>query len=135
MTVIDTERTLATLVTDHPSLARDVERLGLDYCCGGDRSLADACRERGLDPAAVADGLAAAVDENAGIEQWATMGPAALVDHIERPHHAYLWDELPRIQALAEKVTGVHGDRHPELTDVRARFGELRADLEPHLRR
>lgn len=135
MTVIDTDRTLATLVTDHPSLARDLERLGLDYCCGGDRTLAEACRERGLDPATTADALAAAVADDPGREDWATMGPAALADHIERTHHAYLWRELPRIQALADKVTAVHGERHPELAEVRDRFGELRADLEPHLTR
>ena len=29
MTVIDTDLTLGTLVTDHPALARELERLGL----------------------------------------------------------------------------------------------------------
>ena len=48
-------------------------------------------------------------------------------------HHAYLWRELPRIEALADKVTSVHGARHPELAAVRDAVQELRTELEPHL--
>ena len=64
---------------------------------------------------------------------WASLGPAELVDHIEATHHAYLWQELPRLTELADKVARVHGHRHPELADVVAVVGQLRADLEPHL--
>jgi regulator of cell morphogenesis and NO signaling len=59
--------------------------------------------------------------------------PSALADHIEATHHAYLHAELPALDALAEKVAGVHGARHPELADVRRLVTEIRADLEPHL--
>jgi regulator of cell morphogenesis and NO signaling len=58
---------------------------------------------------------------------------AELVDHIEAIHHRYLWDELPRWTALADKVAGVHGGSHPELVEVTRIFAALRADLEPHL--
>jgi regulator of cell morphogenesis and NO signaling len=131
MTVVDTELTLGMLVTRHPALARELERLGLDYCCHGRRSLEQACHERGLDPAAVATELAEVASASAPTNDWAAMGPTELVDHLEATHHAYLWRELPRIEALADKVTAVHGERHPELTAVRSAFGELRAELEP----
>ncbi|MGH2393468.1 MAG: hemerythrin domain-containing protein, partial [Candidatus Limnocylindria bacterium] len=61
------------------------------------------------------------------------MGVVELVDHIEATHHRYLWDELPRLSALVEKVAGVHGGHHPELAEVVRIFAALRADLEPHL--
>lgn len=64
---------------------------------------------------------------------WAAMTPAALVDHLESTHHAYLRDALRRLGALVDKVAAVHGERHPELGGVRSVFAELRADLEPHL--
>jgi regulator of cell morphogenesis and NO signaling len=32
------------------------------------------------------------------------------VDHLVSTHHRYLWDELPRLQALVDKVMGVHGE-------------------------
>lgn len=40
---------------------------------------------------------------------------------------------MPLLDALADKVLSVHGERHPELAEVRSLVRELRADLEPHL--
>lgn len=129
---IDPSMTLGDIVTMRPSLAADLERRGLDYCCHGGRSLADAAREAGLDAQTVAEELSAAhVDEPAAA--WATLGPAELVDHIETVHHQYLWAEMPRITALVDKIVSVHGDRHPELAEVQRLYNELRADIEPHL--
>jgi regulator of cell morphogenesis and NO signaling len=123
--------TLAELVTADPSTARVLERHGLDYCCGGRRSLRAACEERGIDAGSL---LAELGELGAGpAPDWASMGPAELVEHLESTHHRYLHEELPLLSALAEKVVGVHGGRHPELAEVRGTYEELRADLEPHL--
>jgi len=124
--------TLGDIVTLYPSLSADLERLGLDYCCHGARTLAAAAAEAGLDPQVVADELSAArVDESPA--EWASLGLVDLVDNIESVHHHYLWAELPRISALVDKIVSVHGDRHPELAEVQRLSVELRADLEPHL--
>lgn len=132
MTTIDPATTLGDLVTAHPHLAREFELLELDYCCGGQRTLADACVARGLDAQTTADELAhAVIDESA--PDWSAMGLTDLVDHLESTHHRYLWDELPRLSALVAKIVSVHGDRHPELAQVEACFEEIRHDLEPHL--
>jgi regulator of cell morphogenesis and NO signaling len=132
MGTIDTQRSLGALVSARPGLARELERRGLDYCCGGDRTLEAACSSAGLDPVVVARELSALSPVDAP-PSWAAMGIADLVDHIEEVHHRSLRDELPRITALLDKVVGAHGARHPELGDVSATFAELRADLEPHL--
>jgi regulator of cell morphogenesis and NO signaling len=135
MNSIDSERTLAALVTERPELAAHLDRLGLDYCCGGQRRLVDAIAAGGLDH----DGTVAELDgvtvPDGADADWQGLGMAALADHLEATHHAYLREALQRLDALAEKVAGVHGDRHPELSDVLATFRELRADLEPHLMR
>lgn len=131
---IDPSMTLGEIVTLRPSLAADLERRGLDYCCHGGRTLTEAAREAGLDAQSVADDLSAAhVGEPA--VAWASLSPVELVDHIETVHHRYLWAELSRISALVDKIFTVHGDRHPELADVQQLYTELRADLEPHLAR
>jgi regulator of cell morphogenesis and NO signaling len=132
VTGIDLDLTLGDIVTAHPALARELERRGLDYCCGGRRSLGDACRAAGVDPAAMAADLAAATDAR-GPDPWVDLDPSALVDHITTVHHRYLWAELPRLSALLERVVAAHNDRHPELGEIAALFAELRADLEPHL--
>ena len=50
-----------------------------------------------------------------------------------REHHRYLNEELPVVDALAAKVLSIHGDRQPELAEVRRLVAAIRADLEPHL--
>ena len=129
---IDPSMTLGDIVTLRPSLAADLERRGLDYCCHGGRTLAEAADEAGLDARAVAEELSAAqIDEPAAA--WASLEPVELVDHIEATHHRYLREALPRISGLVDKIATVHGDRHPELAEVRRLYTELRSDLEPHL--
>lgn len=131
MSTINPDSTLAALVIARPDVASQLDVLGLDYCCGGQRSLADAASERGLD-------LAATIAELDAIEKAADASPdwdgiEGLVDHLEATHHTYLREALPRLVALADKVAGVHGAIHPELTTVAELVQELRDDLEPHL--
>jgi regulator of cell morphogenesis and NO signaling len=129
---IEVTMTLAELVDAQPGLAREFERVGLDYCCGGGRSFAAACAERGLDDAQLASELAA-IAEVLPPAEWTTMDAGELVDHLEQTHHRFLWDEMPRITALVDKIVSVHGGRHPELDEIAACYGAVRADLEPHL--
>lgn len=132
MTTITSESSLASIVDAQPSLARVLERYGLDYCCGGRQSLAEACSDLGLDPVELVGDLTAA---NVGepTAAWTTMSAAELTDHIESIHHRYLWAEMPRLSELADKVVAVHGANHPELVPIRACYEEIRADLQPHM--
>jgi len=132
MLTIDPQMTLGALVTARPELAREFERRGFDYCCGGGRSLAEACDDRGLDPVVTVSELTAA-SSTVNAAEWSTMAPAALVDHLESTHHRYLWDEMPRLSALIAKVVSVHGERHPELHTIATCYEEIRGDLEPHM--
>lgn len=129
---ISESTTLAEAVNEFPQLAREFERRGLDYCCGGGRTLAEACALAGIDPAATVAELFAETEESDSPE-WTTMSADALVDHLVATHHRYLWDELPRVTALVDKIVGVHGGRHPELVEIASCFGKARADLEPHM--
>lgn len=123
---------IGELAVRSPRLAGVLDRLGLDYCCHGDRTLEAACTEVGLDTGAVIAELRAVPDPGEP-EEWAHLDPAALCDHIESTHHRYLHDELGALDGLADKVEAVHRERHPELVEVRALVAALRADLEPHL--
>lgn len=122
-------------VTQYPQTARILEDLQIDYCCGGNRSLDDACQGRGLDAEAVLTRLEEAVRESDECNHidWNGLSLGELCDRIESTHHAYLRTELPRLSSLIEKVTGVHGARHPELAELQAVFADLRGELEPHM--
>jgi len=128
---ISTDHRLAEIVDLVPGAPRVLESFDLDYCCGGQRPLGDACDLVGIDVAEVIEALAGLDDGPA--PDWVPMSPALLVDHLEATHHAYLHAELPRIEALADKVVGVHGARHPELVEVARLCTSLREDLEPHM--
>jgi regulator of cell morphogenesis and NO signaling len=132
MSVIETTKSLGELVTEHPVLARELERIGLDYCCGGRRSLADACETAGLNAYAVASELGA-LSVMGVPAAWAKLGAVDLVDHIVATHHRYLWSEMPRLAELAAKVASVHGGRRPELLEVQRLLDAIVGDLEPHL--
>ena len=133
--MITPSTSLGEIVSTTPALTRQLERLGLDYCCGGKRSLAEACEERHLDPEAVITELAAVPTAAEPPADWIGLAPAELVDHLETTHHRYLKSELPRLSELAVKVSRVHGEANPELVRVAAVLADIRADLEPHLRK
>ena len=123
--------TLGDLVAANPAAVRVLDGLGLDYCCHGNRSLAEACAAAGVDAALVAERLAD-LDVD-GDTTWTSLDAPALAAHIIDTHHRYLHEELPLVDALAAKVLSVHGDRHPELAEVRRFVAAIRADMEPHL--
>lgn len=128
------DATLEQLVLADPGLAAVFDRLGLDFCCHGERTLAQACATAGV---AVADATAAieaaAGTADAAAADWTGYGAAELARHIQAAHHAYLTAELPELVTLADKVAGVHGGRHPELAEVARLVRALHDELLPHL--
>ena len=134
MKTLDLQSTVGEWVAERPARSRTLEQLGIDYCCGGKRSLDEACRTRGLDPEQVASSLrdSTAGGEDAGVD-WRLQPLSTLCDHIESTHHAFLREELPRLAALAHKVARAHGERHPEYATLDAQFGAFRGELEMHM--
>lgn len=132
---IDPSAKVADIVLADPTAARVFERLGIDYCCGGRRPLADICSRRGLD----VDDVVALLEEPrvgaADEADWRMVPLAGLVEHIVDVHHGYLRGELPALDTLAAKVARRHGDAHPELVGVASTFAELERELREHLAR
>lgn len=131
LNLLDPERTLADLVGENPARAVILDRAGLDFCCHGQRSLADACTDSGLDPVEVA----AKLDEVADAPPvgWTGGGRASLASYVEDTHHGYLHGELPNLVRLADTVRDVHREHHPELVEVASLVTEIVAAFEPHL--
>jgi len=135
MPEFDAQVPLGLLVARHPQLTRTLEGLGLDYCCGGRRTLAEAVAEKGLELVQVLTRLDQALDSEAGscAAAWLDKPPSELVDHIVSQHHGYLRTELPRLQVLAEKVFNLHGARFPHLGELQRILGRFRDEIESHL--
>ncbi len=130
---ITPETPVGEIVRAFPARARIFENLGIDYCCGGKKSLAEACQAKKLDPATVVAMLSAL--DNGGKEVQAdpdTLTLTELCDHIERVHHGYLREELPRLDFMTRKVAATHGDAEPRLRDVRRVFEIFRDKVSAH---
>ena len=129
------ETTVGDLVRAAPVRSRIFEKLGIDFCCGGKKSLAEACRAKGLDPATVlvmidalgAESGSAAVDAD-------LMSLSALCDHIQAAHHDYLREELPRLDFMTRKVAAVHGEGEPRLVRIREVFSAFAPAMIAHMK-
>ena len=129
-------QTVGQMVVERPQRSRVFDRLHIDYCCGGKRTLEEACTKRGLDLKTVLAELEA-FDAEANTQpdavRPANLTMTELADDIERTHHAYLREELPRLAGLVKKVSAVHGQAHPWLSGLTSVYAELVAELEPHM--
>lgn len=134
MTVFQINDSVGAIVRDRPALSRLFEHVNVDYCCGGKQTLAEACRQRGLDPQAflaqLEDYAKKTVVPDLGLTQ---LSLTQLADHIETTHHAYLHAELPRLETLVTKVTAAHGAQNPTLVQLKEVFLALAAELATHL--
>lgn len=130
---LNVQKSLGTLVAERPERSRVLERFGLDYCCGGKRSLSEACDQKGVSAIEVLKELYETdheTDKRRHLEakaDWTSSSMSQLVDHIEQTHHAYMKTEMQRLLQLANKVAEKHGGKRPvliQLADVFAAFTE-----------
>lgn len=133
---LTTEKTLRELVLEMPAATRVLEKLGLDYCCGGSQSLEQACHTANLPIGQVLDSLEAArlaSQPSGGDRDWQREPLADLVAHITNTHHKFTREEIARLTPLLEKVCSVHGQNHPELRTIQTAFRGLADELSLHL--
>lgn len=125
--------TLGDLARTTPGATRVFMRHRLDFCCGGKRTLVDACANAGLDPAVVLGEIAAEAARATPEPSWEQRSQAELVDHIERHYHAALRRDFPVLIQAARKIERVHAN-HPAvptgLGDVLAAFA---AEMDSHM--
>ena len=134
--ILSAQATVGDLVKANPIRSRLFEQLQIDYCCGGGVPLGEACAKRGLDVQAVLQQIEQAdlqsVDDGTIVDADA-MSLTGLADHIEQTHHHYMKSELPRLDAMTQKVHEVHGESDARLADVRRAFEGLFEELSQHM--
>jgi regulator of cell morphogenesis and NO signaling len=129
-----TEKTIREIALENPSTIRVFERFGIDYCCGGRKSLEQACTELQLSVDQVIEKLEEAFKAKSGDEtDWQKASQSKLIQHIVRKHHTYCRQEIPRLKALSEKVKSRHGVTHPELVEIARLFESLGSELLVHM--
>jgi regulator of cell morphogenesis and NO signaling len=134
MNVMETN-TVRELALQVPGATRVFENLGIDYCCGGQKPLTEACAAAKVPVQDVLARLAEVQKDPtpANDRHYQDTTMSALIDHIVEKHHAFVRAEVPRLENLIAKVVSAHGANHPELNQVQQTFSDLGHELSMHL--
>lgn len=141
------EKTIGEIVAADYRTAQVFKDHEIDFCCKGNRSIAEASREKKIDLQQLMKQLETAQQEKSSdTSDFKTWPLDLLADYIEKKHHRYVEEKMPILKQYLHKLCQVHGDRHPELFEINEEFnlsvGELAAHMKkeefilfPHIRK
>ncbi|WMJ73626.1 iron-sulfur cluster repair di-iron protein [Cytophagaceae bacterium ABcell3] len=128
------EKTVGEIAASDHRKALVFKKLGIDFCCGGKKSLDEAIKEKGLSKEEVEAELEKASATDVGdFDVFNKLEADELIRHIESTHHQFIREISPQINEILNKVVRVHGDSHPELIDIRNYWVELSDELTSHM--
>lgn len=129
------QKTLGEIVTEDYRTANVFKEVGLDFCCGGRKSLQEACSEKNLNAEALAEML-----ENAAVHftgqhfDFKSWDLVFLSDYIVNVHHTYVKKTMPDLLHYTQKIAQVHGANHAELLVIAKIIHEVVKELKQHLK-
>lgn len=120
----------------NPEARQILEDAGVDYCCGGGKSLHDACAHADVS----AEEILKRLRENSKLvrpdeKAWSSAPLGGLTRHIREKHHRYVREAIGRIKTLLEKVKAKHGENHPEIAEVQRLFTEVGQEMIIHMQK
>lgn len=128
------EATIGQLVSKDFRKAEVFKKFGLDFCCGGKKTLTKACSEKGLDVVQIEKELKAVEEQPAQSSQdYNEWELDFLADYIVNTHHKYILRAIPTIFEYTQKVAKVHGERNPEAIEIANRFLKVVDELNRHM--
>jgi regulator of cell morphogenesis and NO signaling len=134
-TEAENTETIGEIVAKDYRKAQVFKNLGIDFCCGGKKTIAEVCEKKGISPEEVERQLAAVKGEASTTSEndFQNWGLGFLSDYIINTHHRYVTENTQFIREIAQKVARVHGERHPELVKVADLFDRIGNDLTLHM--
>lgn len=126
---------IAEIVTEDIRTAEVFKSVGIDFCCGGNQNLAEACKEQNINLDELETSLASVENNNSdsahhNYKEW---NVDFLCDYIVNTHHKTVLRLLPQIMAYSQKIAEVHGDNHPELFEIEDLVVQINTELLQHL--
>ena len=133
---VQKETKIGEIVAQNYRSAQVFERYGLDFCCGGKKTISEACNAKGVNP----DNVISELKEMNGVENsssshFNTWKLDFLIDYIVNNHHRYVDKMLPVIFMHSQKVAEKHGDNHNETRDIAELFISIKNELEVHMQK
>ena len=131
---INSDAPIGKIAAEYPLATRVFSRHLLDFCCGGGRPLGEVCQERGLSAEDVLKEIHQELETTSDEICWDDAPLGELIDHILVTFHVPLKEELPRLESMAQKVLGAHGEKDPKrFNELFAIVSGLRGELEQHM--
>jgi regulator of cell morphogenesis and NO signaling len=130
------ETKVKNIALANPEARQVLEDAGVDYCCGGGKSLHDACAHADVS----AEEILKRLRENSKLvrpdeKAWTSAPLGDLTRHIREKHHRYVREAIGRIKTLLEKVKAKHGENHPEIAEVQRLFTEVGQEMIMHMQK
>lgn len=136
MATVVASQSVGDLAVETPGAARVFEQMGIDFCCGGKKSLSDACKDKGIELKVVLQAIADQTPKNspeAPDRHWRQEPMQSLMSHIVERHHQYVRSETPRIENWLVKCVAAHGPHHPELSQIQRTFAAMVSEMAQHM--
>lgn len=133
---VDATKPVKDFVAEFPAAAQIFEKTGIDYCCGGEKSLQEACKGAHVTVEEILQSIENARASESPQNQptdWNKVSLSSLIQYIVEKHHDYCRQEQERLGTLLGKVVQVHGASHPELNRIQLLFTRMTKDLALHL--
>lgn len=130
----DSKETIGQIAASDMRKAEVFKKYGIDFCCGGKKSLKQVCDEKGLDISLVEAELENPTVSSSTVNDYNRWEADFLADYIYNQHHIYYYNELPTLQGLITKVTDHHGNTHGELKPLYVLFSHLVQELNEHFK-
>lgn len=128
--------TIGEMVASDYRKAEVFRKFGLDFCCGGKKTLEKACEKKGLDVVEVKKALKAVEDDfTTNTEDYNSWELDFLADYIINKHHKYIENSHPMLFEFSQKVARVHGSRHAEVVDIAHYYIEVAEELQLHMQK
>ncbi len=129
------DETLGEIAAKDLRKAEVFKKYGLDFCCGGKKTVKEACAEKGLDVTKVEQELQKADNDITQsrplpYNEW---GLDFLADYVSNTHHSYVRKIIPDLKAYGAKVASVHGNMHSELHKMNRLADEVCDELASHM--
>ena len=127
---------VGSLVAGDYRLAEVFKKYKIDFCCNGNRTVEDACLQKGVPyPGLIRELAAQSEAPDKSVIDYNSWPIDVLADHIEKKHHRYVVEKIPVIKSYLDKICKVHGDRHPELFKIAELFNEAAGELSKHMKK
>lgn len=127
------KHTVGQIVADDYRTAQVFRAYGLDFCCGGNKTIEEACVKADVDPNEVQEALLSLRENHRKKDNYKDWPLDVLVDYIVNNHHSFVRSKLPEIEFYSSKVAKVHGESHPETKEIYELFLKLKDEISNHL--